>query len=275
MKLLSEKGETFFDAALERPELRALNGGVAAVWTRPWAPGEAPNEDAVALLELDGGRALLALADGCGGQPQGEKAAKLALQTLLRTVRESCSGGAELREAILNGLEEANLALRGQLAGSASTLAAVEIQGRVIRPYHVGDSEVLVAGARGKLKLRTISHSPTGYGMESGLLDERDALRHEERHLVSNLIGNEAMRIEVGAALELSERDTVLIASDGLWDNLHTDEILQRLCIWPLERAMTGLAEGCLKRMLEPREGKPSKPDDVSLVAYRPRKTVR
>ncbi len=58
-----------------------------------------------------------------------------------------------------------------------------------LRPYHVGDSTNLLTGQRGKLEFAMISHSPTGYAMEAGVLGEEEALVHEDRHDVSNLLG--------------------------------------------------------------------------------------
>ncbi|MCZ7647277.1 MAG: protein phosphatase 2C domain-containing protein [Planctomycetota bacterium] len=263
--------EFFLDADTQAPAVRELAGGRAAVWSSRGDGPEIPNEDAAMLLPLDAERAVIALADGFGGQPQGEKASRLTLETLAKVIRSACAEGSELRDAILNGFEQANAAVRQLANGAASTLAVVEIQGRVARPYHVGDTEILAVGQRGRVKLRTVSHSPTGYAVESGLMDEKEALHHEERHIVSNMIGLEEMRIEVGAALELAERDTVLLASDGLWDNLHSDEIVARLRRFPLERAVADLAQASRARMENPRDGKPSKPDDLTLVAYRPR----
>ena len=43
------------------------------------------------------------------------------------------------------------------------------------------------------------------------------------------MIGTPDMRIEMGCAIELSPRDTVLLATDGLFDNLRTREIVELL----------------------------------------------
>jgi len=133
----------------------------------------------------------------------------------------------------------------------------------------VGDSAILVVGQRGKLKLQTLSHSPVGYAVESGLLDADEALHHEERHIVSNMVGAPDMRIEVGSALALAPRDTVLLATDGLMDNLGLAEIVEIVRRGPLERAARRLAELCDERMRRPLEGQPSKPDDVTFVLFR------
>ena len=131
-----------------------------------------------------------------------------------------------LRTAILNGIEAANEAVMALGNGSATTLTVVTIEGLIVRSYQIGDSEALVVGQRGAIKLQTTAHSPTGFAVEAGFLDQREALHHEERHLVSNFLGSPDMRIDVGAGVELQSRDTVMIASDGLMDNVHLDEIM-------------------------------------------------
>ena len=94
---------------------------------------------------------------------------------------------------------------------------------------------------------------------------------HEERHLVSNVIGTPDMRIEVGSALQLAPRDRLLLASDGLWDNLHMNEIVGTVRKGPLPQAALTLTDHCDARMHKEGEvGKtPSKPDDLTLVLFR------
>ena len=133
-----------------------------------------------------------------------------------------------LRAAILDGLERANQRVLELGIGAATTLAVAEIAGTTLRPYHVGDSSILVVGQRGKMKLQTMLHSPTGYAVEAGLLDEADALHHEERHLISNMVGAVDMRIEVGSAIRLALRDTVLLATDGSSEG--AAEVIAREC---------------------------------------------
>ena len=91
--------------------------------------------------------------------------------------------------------------------------------------------------------------SPTGFAVAAGFLDQREALHHADRHLVSNLIGTIDMRIDVGAAAELDLRDTILVASDGLMDNVHVDEVLEIVRKGPLPVAADGLVEMAGQRM--------------------------
>jgi serine/threonine protein phosphatase PrpC len=77
------------------------------------------------------------------------------------------------------------------------------------------------------------------------------------------------MYIEIGSALEMAARDTLLVASDGLFDNLHTEEIVGICRKGQLASACRVLRGRCRERMLEPKEGQPSKPDDLSFILYR------
>jgi serine/threonine protein phosphatase PrpC len=108
-----------------------------------------------------------------------------------------------------------------------------------------------------------------GYAVEAGMLDGEEALHHDERHLVSNLVGSAEMRIEVGSPLELAPLDTVLLASDGLFDNLLQPEIVDEIRVKPLEQVARTLAEAAASRMDEPAQGQPSKPDDLTFLLYR------
>jgi serine/threonine protein phosphatase PrpC len=254
---------------MDAPELIAAAGGTACVVSQRCPDKPTPNEDAAAVIACGDDAAVLIVADGLGGASQGEVAARLAIESLAREIAAARTSGSQLRTAIIDGIERANAAVKELGVGAATTLAAVEISGRTIRPYHVGDSIILVAGGRGKLKLLTVAHSPVAYGVEAGLIDQAEAMHHEDRHLVSNFVGMSGMRIDIGPPLELAARDTLLIASDGLVDNLHLEEIVGGICRGRLERSAAQLAASSRERMLIRQDGQPSKPDDLTLIAFR------
>ncbi len=270
MRLLRpEDARLYFEQDAEEPDAKEIAGGVAAVFSARCPGKQTPNEDAAALIPVDEESAVLAVADGLGGAPGGEQASRVALEALWTALSCAPRDDASLRSAIIDGIEAANEAVAALGLRAATTLAAVALQRGTARPYHVGDSMVLVTGQRGRIKLQTISHSPTGFAVEAGVLREREAMHHEDRHLVSNVIGARDMRIEVGAAVELAAFDTLLLASDGLLDNLATREIVDRVRKGSLAGAARRLAEDARSRMARAREGRPSKPDDVTFVVYR------
>jgi serine/threonine protein phosphatase PrpC len=211
----------------------------------------------------------LVVADGVGGARAGGEASSRAVKALRKAIDKGLFEGGALRGAILDGFEAANRTVLDLGLGAATTLTVVEIEGARMRPYHVGDSPVLVLGQKGKIKLQSISHSPVGYGLEGGFIDEKEALHHDQRHLVSNVIGTEDMRIEVGPARSLAARDTVLMSSDGLVDNLRTQEIVDCVRKGPLEMAANLLAGQATARMRGREGDAPSKPDDLTFILFR------
>jgi serine/threonine protein phosphatase PrpC len=254
---------------LERAEGFPFLGGRIAAFTRSAPNKESGNEDALGLVPVDPQSGVRVVADGVGGLPTGGVAARLTIESLVMQIAQVGEDYA-MRAAILDGIERANQQILDLKTGAAATVAVIEIDGRTVRPYHVGDSLILVCGQRGKIKLQNIPHSPVGYAVESGLLDEDAAVHHEERNVVSNVVGDAEMRIEIGPVTRLAPRDTLLLASDGVSDNLYLEEIVDSIRTGPLERVAERLVGACLSRMRAPREDKPGHPDDLTFVAFRP-----
>ena len=269
----THEAKLYFDKDMEESDRLSFAGGQAIVYTSRCPHKAGSNEDAAGLISLGNGSGVVVVADGMGGGAAGEEASRLAVCTLRTALKDADETALPLRSAILNGIERANHAVVDLGIGAATTLAAVEIQSGRVRPYHVGDSMILIVGQRGKIKLRTISHSPVGYAVESGLMDQDEAMHHEDRHLVSNMIGHTNMRIEVGSTLQLAPRDTLVMASDGLFDNLHEEEIIERIRKGSLAAGVCQLATEAQHRMNHPVSRKPSKLDDLTLVAFRPGQT--
>jgi len=266
-------GETvarlFLGENMGDPEIVTLTGGNAALFSTrsPDKDETKRNEDSFGLIQVSTGY-VIAVADGMGGQPMGGEAADIAIKALQQSV---ATGGADdLRTAVLDGVESASAQVKGLGVGAATTLVVAHVQDRAVRSYHVGDSHLLVVGNRGKVRFQTTAHSPVGYAVKAGVLDEKGAMFHEDRHLVSNMIGSPEMHIDIGSMIRLQQRDTVVLGSDGLFDNLHLDEIVQITRKGPLKKAAETLRDLCLKRMQQANDTVPSKPDDMTFVLYRP-----
>lgn len=261
-------GETF-----DAPVIKGLHTGSAAVFVRQ-APykhevPELGNQDAAAVIAVDQGSVVLAVADGVGGAPNGDIAARIAIELLAASL-DSTRGGS-LRDSILNAIEQANETILALGTGAATTLAVAEIDANRLRSYHIGDSGILVTGQRGRLKLQTIAHSPTGYAVEAGLIDEMEALAHAERNVVSNVLGSRDLRIEIGPAIRLAPRDTVVVASDGLFDNMLTEEITSIVRCGDLQHAANSLAGTCAARMqASEANAEIGHADDLSFILFRP-----
>ncbi|MCI0399799.1 MAG: protein phosphatase 2C domain-containing protein [Gammaproteobacteria bacterium] len=264
-----EAARVYVEADMTEGELLRIALGEAIVYSSRSPLRETPNEDAAALIPFGDASGVLVIADGAGGLRDGARASALAVDALTSAIRAAQRENIELREAILNGIESANQAVTALGTGAATTLAAAELQNGSLRPYHVGDSLILVTGQKGKVKLQTISHSPVGYAIQAGLLDEANAMHHVDRHLVSNFIGTADMHIDVGSTVKLAPHDTVVIATDGLFDNLHVGEIVERARKGKLRQVARSLADACHQRMQHVEGDHPSNPDDLTFIVFR------
>ena len=246
-----------------------VGGGSLVAFSCPAPEKETPNEDAIAAIPYGPDAAVLVIADGAGGLPAGRRASRLAVRSLEDSLNVAMEETMLLRTSILNGIEAANQAVLALANGSATTMTVITIEGLLVRTYQVGDSKAMIVGQRGRIKLQTTAHSPTGFAIQAGFLDRRDALHHEERHLVSNFIGTTDMHIDMGIEVKLKPRDTVLLASDGLTDNVHVHEITEIIRKGSLSGAIESLSQLARRRMSVESRHQPSKPDDLSVILFR------
>lgn len=253
---------------MEDVKSRKLNVGESVYFAIASPDKSTGNEDSMGILQIDDNVAALVVADGLGGYRGGDKASSTAIKVLFKSLR-SYDTDEQLRMMVLNGLENANEKVLDVGGGAATTLVGAMISEKTVRIYHVGDSGALLIGQRGVEKFRTIAHSPVGLAEASGLIDEEDALAHESRHLVSNVLGSSGMRIEIGPSINMARYDTLLLASDGLFDNLRTAEIVEVIRKGPLRQAAGKLKKAIEKRMYEFGASHPSKPDDLSFILFR------
>jgi serine/threonine protein phosphatase PrpC len=77
------------------------------------------------------------------------------------------------------------------------------------------------------------------------------------------------MRIEIGPVMALGPRETLLLATDGLFDNLTNADVINGLRKGDLESGVQGLVGLARNRRLDDESDAPSKPDDLSMIAVR------
>jgi serine/threonine protein phosphatase PrpC len=257
------------DATEPAQRSASIGGGQMVAYTCRGPDKAGENEDCVVAIPYGPDAVILVVADGAGGMPGGRRAAHTAVASLVASLNAAMSETMLLRTAILNGIDAANVAVLALGNGSATTMTVVTVEGRVARAYQIGDSEALIVGQRGRIRAQTMAHSPTGFAVEAGMLDQRAALHHEDRHLVSNFIGTQDMRIDMGSSVRLNPRDTILVASDGLTDNVHLHEITELIRKGPMEKAVQSMTSLARRRMTVETIHQPSKPDDLSVILFR------
>ncbi|MEZ5504793.1 MAG: protein phosphatase 2C domain-containing protein [Gammaproteobacteria bacterium] len=170
------------------------------------------NEDACLSLPM---RGLFVVADGVGGGPAGDFASRAVVDTLYESLTESeCT-----RESILQSIERANdrvyaAARREGFHGMASTVVVGWKCDDQVVCFNVGDSR--------------------GYLVRSGSIMRltRDHTRQIQKapnvvkQVVTNAVGiNPSINVEV-TSFPLNSGDILLLASDGISDQLDDDTIM-------------------------------------------------
>ena len=221
------------------------------------------NED---YCQIDAERGLFVLADGMGGAKAGERASRMAVDTVVETVFS-----APLRDSqvLIRATEEANRKVLEaahndpSLEGMGTTLvAALELE-EGLGIASVGDSRAYLLDGDG---LRVITDDQTWVnevGRPLGL-DEESLRNHPMRHVLTMAIGASSPLTINYYSVPLAAGDMVLICSDGLHGVLelpHMEEILRG------GRNGASLEESCRQLIDAAKEA--GGPDNVTAVLMR------
>lgn len=221
------------------------------------------NED-YCLIDQDLG--LYILADGMGGARAGERASRLAVDTVSEVVHRA---GRRDSQVLLTAVEEANRRVLEAahndptLEGMGTTLiAALDLEDG-FSIASVGDSRVYMLDDDG---LRVITDDQTWVnevGRPLGL-DEESLRHHPMRHVLTMAIGASAPLTVNYYSVELRSGALLLICSDGLHgviDQIELEGILRG------GRNGTPLEESCRKLIAAAKDA--GGPDNVTAVLVR------
>jgi protein phosphatase len=184
----------------------------------------ANNED---YCLIDAERGLYVLADGMGGAKAGEQASRIAVETVVQTVRKAPTLDSQV---LIFAAEEANRRVLEaahndpSLEGMGTTLVAALELDNELAIASVGDSRAYVMDDAG---LRAITDDQTWVnevGRPLGL-DEESLRNHPMRHVLTMAIGASAPLTVNHYRVQLTPGSLVLICSDGLHGVLEAPEM--------------------------------------------------
>ena len=169
---------------------------------------------------------LFALADGVGGQEQGQVAAKAAVENLVAGFREAPKHEAHtgllsrlIQAANTHVYETGRAAAPGGVA-MATTIVACALRFDRVAVAHVGDSRCYLI-RRGHARLLTRDHTVASEQSRMGVASATT------RHLLSRSLGNDLF-----VAVDTSEHllltgDVLLLCSDGLHGSVTASDMAQ------------------------------------------------
>ena len=195
------------------------------------------NEDSFGYWEPEEDKAfrrkgrLVVVADGMGGYEGGQEASRLAVDTLVESYRNF--GGNDPQHALIEGLQAAHEEIRRyglthpELTGMGTTCTAAALVGNSLHYVHVGDTRLYLV-RDGEITQITRDHSYVGRLVEAGMITREDAERHPQRNILTAALGTnpELILDSPGQPEPLQARDVLVLCSDGLWGQVHDDEIL-------------------------------------------------
>jgi protein phosphatase len=221
------------------------------------------NED-YCLIEPELG--LFVVADGMGGAAAGERASRLAVETVAESVLF-----AEQRDSrvLLMAVEEANRRVNEaarsdpSLDGMGTTLVAALETGEDLSIASVGDSRAYLCDEDG---LRAITEDQTWVnevGRPLGL-DEQSLRSHPMRHVLTMAIGTSAALSINYYTVRLRPAALLLMSSDGLHGVVSPDALRQLL---ESSRGGEALEEICRRLIQAARDA--GGPDNITAVLLR------
>ena len=191
------------------------------------------NEDSF-LVRGEAG--LFAVADGMGGHQAGERASRMALDTLhvLLKVPEAKPGGRHDRNDLLNALKHAaegagaaifDIAQSDpELSGMGTTLTSLWFHGGRAYLAHVGDSRAYLY-RNGRVQQLTDDHSWVSEQVRAGVMTEAQARDSKFKHIITRSVGFEREVLVDGAAIGVQPGDCFVLCSDGLSNYVEPPEL--------------------------------------------------
>jgi len=173
---------------------------------------------------------LFTVADGVGGQRQGEVASRAAVEEVLggfRRARAMESHGPLLTRLVqaANARICETEALAGSAgAGMASTIVVCALRFDRATIAHVGDSRCYLI-RNVQARIITNDHTVANEQLHLGILSKSEAEAAETKHVLSRSLGsNLFVKVDV-TELQVQPGDVLLLCSDGLHGALSSDEI--------------------------------------------------
>jgi len=199
------------------------------------------NEDTLVINQRVNAFASIDGMGGAGGPYDGKKAADI----LASQFKKFFQKGWDLDKVRILASQE--MLKNGVIDGGACYLAG-KITNDLLEIYQAGDARLIVINKNNRVNFETKDERPEG----------------KARHLVTNCVqGKKAGDVNYyKTGLEFGDR--IIVASDGLWDNLSTEQVVHIVQKRPTGEALKRLNEMSLAKM----RSSVGKADNINVLIY-------
>jgi protein phosphatase len=180
---------------------------------------------------------IFIVADGMGGHSHGEKASSMAVHLLTHELVQSLylpllagsdpSDLPPVLEVLVAAMQQANTQIREQIEGESGTTCTLAVLlGSRIYLAHAGDSRAYLI-KQDRIEQLSRDHSLGQRMVELGEIRREELATYERGHELYRTLGiNEKLEIDT-LSRSLAPSSRLLLCSDGVWNHLDDDSILE------------------------------------------------
>lgn len=192
----------------------------------------AGNEDSIFVQNSEIGalKNLYIVADGMGGHKSGEIASSNAVKFFTEFISENLNTD-EILDSLVEGVLYANKKVnelsrtKFEYSNMGTTFLAASFDDEKIYVAHVGDSRLYIVRNE-EIKQITTDHSYVMDMVRSGIITKEEAKTHPDRNIITRALGIDPNVSIDGIFNRIFDGDIVIMCSDGLYEMLDDDEIL-------------------------------------------------
>lgn len=232
--------------------------------------GRVHNEDYLGKRQLENGNSCWIVADGLGGHGAGEIAAKLTVQTILENFTQQSDISIKNIQHLLNQANQRilNTQLKTPNSKNMASTAVVLLLGKCHAIWgHSGDSRLYRFRAN-CYKLLTTDHSMAQLLISMDELDTKQLRHHPDRNTLLHCLGKDNFHVDISKKAKLCKNDVFLLCSDGFWEYILEQEMLDDLqTTTNLTAWLSSLEKKLLHRVAE--QGKQNRHDNYTALAIK------
>lgn len=190
------------------------------------------NEDSIFVQNSDIGclKNVFIVADGMGGHKSGEVASSNAVRFFCEFIKNT-NESKEILDTIVEGVGYANKKVKelsetsDAYTNMGTTFLVASIYDDKLYIAHVGDSRLYIV-RNNEIKQITTDHTYVMDMVKSGVITKEEAKVHPDRNIITRALGVDKNLSIDGIFNKIYNDDIIIMCSDGLYEMLEDDKIL-------------------------------------------------